>query len=221
MDSPEITRSLLGMFEEYGHLTVRNMKIFLRWAGIESWSKDSCVLDLGCANGLFLMELKARGFTNVIGVDNSKEMVIRAKQNSEATVFLGNADEVDAVVPASSVDVIIVSNIIHHLESKEAWDKMLHGCYLTLKPSGLLIIREPYNTVINWAVRALSKFSIFHIGFLKPIMEDCQAEWDLHNYFYKHWYPEETQRLNRCGFNIMTTRDWLFHRLYKCEKVSP
>ena len=102
--------------------------------------KNSAIIDLGCGSGRLLRFFKARGYTNLSGVDISPEQVLRAKsviqsiKEEDILTFLeGRHNEFDLV---TGID------IIEHL-TKEDGITLLKLCYLTLKPGGRIILQTP------------------------------------------------------------------------------
>lgn len=75
--------------------------------------KKACIVDIGCANGGLLGALKARGYTNLCGIDPSPDCVrnigelfgIHAKQG-----WLGALPEI-----GSSADGVIISHVLEHV----------------------------------------------------------------------------------------------------------
>jgi len=86
---------------------------------IKMYSPGSTILDAGCGSGELLLRLAGKG-VNVIGVDQSREMLSRAGKRiaseheaSNAELRLGSAEHLP--VADSSVDGIIAHMLLHHL----------------------------------------------------------------------------------------------------------
>lgn len=100
-------------------------------------SPEAVVLDLGCGFGEFLNVLRCG---RRIGVD----------LNPEAGRYLAPGIEFHAgdvstlpMVPDASVDLVFSSNVMEHLPSKEAAERMLREARRVLKPGGQLLLLGP------------------------------------------------------------------------------
>lgn len=102
------------------------------------------VLDYGCGAGRFAMELLSKGARHVTGIDISAARVEEAKNLAaskglaERTTFMV-ADAHDTGLPAASFDLIIGSDILHHLDIEAAATELRR----MLKPDGAAIFIEP------------------------------------------------------------------------------
>jgi len=102
------------------------------------------VLDYGCGAGRFAMELLSKGANHVTGIDISAARVEEAKNLAaskgfaERTTFLV-ADAHDTGIPAASFDLIIGSDILHHLDIEAAAKELRR----MLKPGGAAVFIEP------------------------------------------------------------------------------
>lgn len=95
------------------------------------------VLDLGCGFGEFLNHVRC---ARRIGVD----------LNPEATQVLAPGIEFHPgdvctlpKIPDASIDLVFSSNLMEHLPSKEAAEKMLQEARRVLKPGGQLLLMGP------------------------------------------------------------------------------
>ena len=104
---------------------------------LKNTDKKAKILDIGCAGGPLLSDLKNLGFENVSGIDFSAEAVAKCKQRGL------QAYEMDAhnlQFEANNFDVLIASDSLEHLENdKEA----LKSWHKVLKPGGRLIVFVP------------------------------------------------------------------------------
>ncbi len=99
--------------------------------------KDSRLLDIGCGEGLFLMELRRR-VAEVIGLEPTLKYVDYAKRELNLNVRQGVIEEAD--FPAGHFDVITMFHVLEHLEDPA---KALKRISSWLKPGGHLIIEVP------------------------------------------------------------------------------
>lgn len=77
-------------------------------------SKASTILDIGCANGGLLLELKKAGFQNLYGLDPSKVCVNYVKDLG-LHCFLGELFEATKQLHGQRFDSIILSHVLEHI----------------------------------------------------------------------------------------------------------
>lgn len=94
------------------------------------------VLDIGCGNGYVLLSLKHKG-CEVFGIEANRNAV-EICSNSGLNVFHGTLEE--AHYPDQFFDVVIMSQVIEHLQSPK---KTLKEIYRILKPGGRIYIYCP------------------------------------------------------------------------------
>ena len=100
------------------------------------------VADLGAGEGL-LSELLARRCKKVIAVDNSEKIVEfgakKAKKNGQKNLEFRLGDIQSPPIDAESVDLVILSQALHHAEEPA---KALKAAYRLLKPGGSVMILD-------------------------------------------------------------------------------
>ena len=100
------------------------------------------VADLGAGEGL-LSELLARRCKKVIAVDNSEKIVAfgaaKAKKNGLKNLEFRLGDLQNPPIEAASVDLVILSQALHHAEDPSA---ALAGAAKLLKPHGQILILD-------------------------------------------------------------------------------
>src|ERR1039457_7254602 len=100
------------------------------------------VADLGAGEGL-LAELLAGRCKKVIAVDNSEKIVAfgaaKAKKNGLKNLEFRQGDLQSPPVEANSVDLVILSQALHHAEMPAA---ALRSAYKILKPGGQILILD-------------------------------------------------------------------------------
>ena len=100
------------------------------------------VADLGSGEGL-LSELLARRCKKVIAVDNSEKIVAfgaaKAKKNNVKNLEFRLGDLQNPPIDAESVDLVILSQALHHAELPE---KCLVAAHRILKPGGQVMILD-------------------------------------------------------------------------------
>lgn len=107
---------------------------------IEYWglNKDSSVLDVGCAKGFMLYDLReAINEITIAGIDVSKYAINNSKE--EVKKYLKVADAKNLPFKDNSFDVVISINTIHNLEIEE--------CALALKEISRVSKKHSFITV--------------------------------------------------------------------------
>jgi len=98
-------------------------------------SRDISILDIGCAQGGLLSELKSQGYGLAVGMDPSQACVdICTKKGLET--FRGKIEG----TPGWTYDLVIVSHVLEHV-----WDvpKALDKIFERVKPGGHLYLEVP------------------------------------------------------------------------------
>jgi ubiquinone/menaquinone biosynthesis C-methylase UbiE len=121
-----------------------------RW--ITDNARDRVFLDYACGNGLYAINAAKAGALLSLGLDLSPISIENAKQEavrqdvSEKTVFI-IADAENTHLPDNSIDVIICSGMLHHLDLSYAFPEMRR----ILKPGGKILAVEAlnYNPIIR------------------------------------------------------------------------
>jgi ArsR family transcriptional regulator len=100
------------------------------------------VADLGAGEGL-ISELLARKCKRVIAVDNSEKIVefaaAKARRNNLKNLEFRLGDLQNPPIEASSVDLVILSQALHHAEDPA---KALRSAFAVLKPGGQAMILD-------------------------------------------------------------------------------
>lgn len=102
--------------------------------------KDSKILDVGCGNGIFLLELQKLGFTNLEGVDPFIESDINYE--SGVKIFKKFIHEIE-----DKKDIIIFNHSFEHLDNPL---ETLQSVSKLLNKGGFCIIRVPTTTSYAW-----------------------------------------------------------------------
>lgn len=112
----------------------RLLKFLLSYLSIQ---KDSPVIDVGCGVGSNLPLLKSMGF-KVIGIDSESYGLSFAKNLSE--VLLINGDVLNLPVKSNSIELVIATDILEHLDDDSIGIKEI---YRTLTRKGKVILTVP------------------------------------------------------------------------------
>ncbi len=116
----------------------RRYGMIKRCRAIESYQKSGRLLDVGCATGNFLHEMRRRGGWDVFGVEPNREAAAYAVQRFGHQVHVGTLT--DAGFAQGSFDVITMWNVLEHLH--HPWDDMLRVRDL-LRDGGLFVFSVP------------------------------------------------------------------------------
>ncbi|HEX8279677.1 MAG TPA: class I SAM-dependent methyltransferase [Segetibacter sp.] len=122
--------------------------------------KNIRILDLGCANGGLLKELKKLGFTNLTGVDPSITCVKTTIQEVGCKAYQSSAFSLNAEL--GGFDLIILSHVLEHILDVQALIKNLSTL---LNKKGLIYVECPnaenYYKIIH---APLQEFNTEHIN---------------------------------------------------------
>ena len=153
--------------------------------------KNQYILDLGCGNGYYALELIKRGF-NVYGTDASEQGIQSAKLTCPERFFLQNLEEDALPEPLRAIpfDTIISTEVIEHLYNPVEFLKFCHKI-LQKNGGGTLLISTPYN------------------GYVKNIALSVAGKWDFHldplwvGGHIKYWSKKTLERgLALAGFEV-------------------
>jgi SAM-dependent methyltransferase len=115
----------------------------LRAAGADAWDRNSLILDLFCGRGGGGRALNHLGFTRVLGVDLSPRLLRARADPSDRLV----ADCRALPIASGIADVAIVQGGLHHLPRiPEDLSEVLSEVSRALRPGGLFVVVEPWNT---------------------------------------------------------------------------
>lgn len=97
---------------------------------------DEVVLDIGGGTGK-LAEYLSRDCQVVYVLDESKGMLSKVKTNKKVLPILGDA--LDTGFASNSMDIVIMSDVLHHIKDQE---KLIGEVHRILKNDGRLIILD-------------------------------------------------------------------------------
>ncbi len=142
--------------------------------GTFPYFKHSKLLDLGCGNGDYLLEMKYLGFS-VYGIEVDPNSASIARSNNLEII---TGELTDNLYPENFFDAIYMNNVIEHLRNPE---EVLTFCHKILKKDGLLTLKTCSNTsfahnLYKENYRGLEvprHFFIFSPGSLRRLAEKC------------------------------------------------
>ena len=90
------------------------------------------ILDIGCGIGSFEQKLP---YSDIVGLDNSKEMLEESRRRSNKTFVLGNAESLD--FGDSSFDAVFYVTTLEFLTD---YQRAIQEAYRVTKPNGKLLV---------------------------------------------------------------------------------
>lgn len=109
------------------------------------------LLDLGCATGVFLTNMRRFPGWEVYGVEPSEYAVQVARETHGLNVFCGSLEE--AAFQENQFDVVTLWDVLEHLPDPDASLRELHRI---LKPGGILVLRVP--NIESWDARIFGQY---------------------------------------------------------------
>lgn len=103
--------------------------------------KDAWILDLGCGYGRILSQLHHLGFTYCLGLDTSREMIVRGKA-SYPHLDLRIQEGLDIPFGDGTFDAMILFAVLTCVHRSEDQRYMLSEAYRVLSPGGVLYISD-------------------------------------------------------------------------------
>jgi SAM-dependent methyltransferase len=131
-------------------------------------SPDARILDVGCASGRLLANLRDRGFRNVTGLDPSPACAAAAARLYSVNVRTMTLAEIART--GDRFDVVIMVGVLEHIRDlDDAFDQLR----AVLSATGLLYGEVPDVTAFaDWANAPYQDFSTEHINFFSPASLD-------------------------------------------------
>lgn len=134
--------------------------------------KNLKVLDVGTGLGDFIEVLKESlpGYNSIIGIDTEQGTVDKAiEKNRDRRIEFMRMSGENIEFEDNSIDVISISNTLHHLPNKE---KVLHEIKRVVKQNGIIIINEMISD--NQSEKQFSHVAVHHLqGELDTLFGRC------------------------------------------------
>lgn len=128
-------------------------------------SKDSYIVEIGCASGLLLSQLKQQGFKNLLGIDPSPACVETVKTRYAIDSMTGTISDLSSIQP-DSVELLVLVGVLEHIRELNI---ALHELRKVLKPDGKICIVVPdASQYFNGKDAPFQEFSVEHINFFGP-----------------------------------------------------
>lgn len=134
---------------------------------ISKWLPDrnATVLDIGCANGDLLAEMRKQGYHNVRGVDPSPSCARNAKDLYGIDVVTAPISRIPDGI--GRFDLVILASVLEHILDFKGTLARLRKL---LKPGGCVFVEVPDMTRCSLMKdAAFQEFSLEHINYFSPI----------------------------------------------------
>ena len=109
-----------------------------RCRAITRYRPGGRLLDVGCATGTFMYEMKRLGGWEAYGIEPNERAATYARQRFGFDVHVGTLEDAD--LPSGSFDVVTLWNVLEHLHTPRADLVRVHRL---LKEGGLLVFSIP------------------------------------------------------------------------------
>jgi len=131
----------------------------------ERASSEARILDVGCASGRLLANIRELGFPHVIGLDPSPACAATASRLYGIDVRTMTLGEIART--GEPFDVVIMVGVLEHLRDLDSAFDHLRAI---LPPGGLLYVEVPDVTAFaDWPNAPYQDFSTEHINFFSPV----------------------------------------------------
>lgn len=121
--------------------------------GLSAWEKNLRIIELFCGRGNGLIALEKLGFVNLDGLDLSPDLI--GSYRGRARRYIGDARHLP--IKDSSYDAIVVQGGLHHVELMGDLKAVIAEMYRILRPSGRLVVVEPWLTPFLHVVHAVCR----------------------------------------------------------------
>lgn len=118
------------------------------------------VLDLGCGNGIFTLEL-AKHYPNVVGIDISNKMLKEAKKIVKGGSFIQHDLEGPFPEFDHKFDLITAKLLLMYIENM---DGFVEECYRVMEKNGILLvsIRHPFRWYYEESMSYFNEKTLMH-----------------------------------------------------------
>ena len=107
-------------------------------------SSEKKIIDYGCGYGRIIEELNKQGYSNIIGIDFSKELLERAKINGSQMELIHINNTNDFRELKIDADAIILFAVLTCIPSNKEQIELIKTLFSSLKKDGVLYISDYY-----------------------------------------------------------------------------
>lgn len=127
-------------------------------------SNEAGILEIGCSTGMFLFQLKTRGYSNLTGVDPSPTCSVIAQKYYDINVITNNLSDFHFL--ENTFDCVILIGVLEHVKDLK---QSINRIRKILKPKGIFFIAVPdASEYFNGSDAPFQEFSVEHINFFGP-----------------------------------------------------
>jgi 2-polyprenyl-3-methyl-5-hydroxy-6-metoxy-1,4-benzoquinol methylase len=126
-------------YREFNYKKLRRIYDILE---IDTLPRDSKILDLGCGSGEFIRILQEQGFASVEGLEPDPNLVELANMPC-----VRQGDCLSQPATTAVYDAVIISGVLHHLQSVDDVVVTLKNVRSLLRPRGYFFSVEPRDTL--------------------------------------------------------------------------
>ena len=120
----------------------------------ENKYENPSIIDAGCGNGWLIRHFyENKKYTNLTGVDGSREMIAKAKTLDHKNNYI--CSELDLWKPDNKVDVVISMEVIYYFKNPEIIIKHIFNNWI--KKNGVFIMRIDFYQENDTSVQILAK----------------------------------------------------------------
>jgi len=191
--------------QEYETKTVKDHKYFVSVKSrhflrvikkLHNCSQDFNCIDLGCGTAETTEHFQGE-FKYTIGCDYSFGMLRFAAQKNLKYTYLINSISEELPLKDRSVNVAVLFNMLHHIDSKEKLIQTLTEVYRVLKNRGMIVIYEmnPLNPLTRYVVNTNEIDSAVNLdGYRKSLYPTTFYTWEARSIIrqcgFKTWRQE-------------------------------
>lgn len=172
---------------------LRNQRLSLSKENLSSFSHDLSLLDVGCGSGASLVFLREIGFKNSVGIDYSKNALIRCEEKGlkiSKDVFLMDAKE--TTFPDKSFDIVFQEGLWEHFKDcrpliQEA-SRLSRNYIITMQPnhfSPMGFVLKVGGLLFRKTMRELKEYS-YPLSYFTKILNDYDFKLISINYTLLH-----------------------------------
>lgn len=190
----------------------RNEKVREKRIRMFNLDKNSCIVELGCGDGINLRIMLKMGYKNIYGLDNSKELLSLI---SGIQTILANA--CNTGLPQDNFDVIFIDAFLHHLYNHEDCFKEMRRI---LRPGGFLCFIEPRNSL---ARKILDLVTFSALSNLLPLLKNRKISLKEEYAVYTNWSKMQKRLadyLDKYGFKVVFWKNSPIGMFVKCKLIK-